>query len=120
MPIYSRFENFLARSTAMPIFENIELARQLPSYSETKKKNMVLVRFRHVDCGKIFRFESKWWIKDTWKSANTIKTDTREIPSSQIVGVFLKDVQRNFREYTLTRKEDIHQLDTIADLYGQT
>lgn len=103
----------------MPIFENIDLVKQLPSYSEISQKNMLIVRFRHVTDGKIFRYKRSWWVKTNFKLARNGAASPQEVSTSQPVGVLLKDLNPNFKPYIINSKDDLKD-DQLIAYYGQT
>lgn len=103
----------------MPIFENIDLIKQLPTYAEISQKNMLLVRFRHVTDGKIFRYNRSWWVKINFKLAKNGAANPQEISSAQPVGVLVKDLNPSFKDYIIKSKDDLKD-DQPLIYYGQT
>lgn len=80
---------------------------------------MLVVRFRHVSDGKIFRYQNSWWVKINFKMAKNGAANPQEISSAQPVGVLVKDLNPSFKDYIIKSKDDLKD-DNLVGYYGQT
>lgn len=71
----------------------------LPLSSDRNIKEMVLIEFRHVSYLKKFRWHKEWFTKTNWKGATDKDLHECEIESTELVGVFLKDLNKTARDW---------------------